>query len=178
MRLLTGVLLLMTTSLATAESDLLDYDFRRLASDEVVNLGETYKGKVVLIVNTASKCGLTRQYEGLEKLYGEYADDGLVVLGFPSNDFMGQEPGTEEEIQEFCRLTYSVQFPMFEKTTVKGDDAHPLYVRLANESGTDPQWNFHKYLVGRDGKLIGEFSPRTEPYDDELLSQINDALQM
>lgn len=178
MRLLTGVLLLMTANLAAADSELLDYEFRRLASDEVVNLGDTYEGKVVLIVNTASKCGLTRQYEGLEKLYGEYAEDGLVVLGFPSNDFMGQEPGTEEEIQEFCRLTYSVQFPMFEKTTVKGDDAHPLYVRLASESGTYPQWNFHKYLVGRDGKLIAEFSPRTEPYDDELLTKIKTALDM
>ena len=178
MRLLTGVLLLMTANLAVADGDLLDYDFRRLASDEVVNLGDTYEGKVVLIVNTASKCGLTRQYEGLEKLYGEYADDGLVVLGFPSNDFMGQEPGTEEEIQEFCRLTYSVRFPMFEKTTVKEGDAHPLYVRLADESGTYPQWNFHKYLVGRDGKLIAEFSPRTEPYDDELLTRIKTALAM
>ena len=178
MRLLIGALVLMTANLAAAESELLDYDFRRLASDEVVNLGETYEGKVVLVVNTASKCGLTRQYEGLEKLYGEYVDDGLVVLGFPSNDFMGQEPGTEEEIQEFCRLTYSVQFPMFEKTTVKGGDVHPFYAQLGDESGTLPQWNFHKYLIGRDGKLIGEFNPRTEPYDDELLSEIKTALDM
>ena len=178
MRLLIGALVLMTANLAAADSELLDYDFRRLASDEVVNLGATYEGKVVLVVNTASKCGLTRQYEGLEKLYGEYVDDGLVVLGFPSNDFMRQEPGTEEEIQEFCRLTYSVKFPMFEKTTVKGGDAHPFYARLANESGTSPQWNFHKYLIGRDGKLIAEFSPRTEPYDDELLSEIKTALDM
>jgi glutathione peroxidase len=168
----------MTANLAVAESDLLDYDFRRLASDEVVNLGDTYQGKVVLVVNTASKCGLTRQYEALEKLYGEYVDDGLVVLGFPSNDFMGQEPGTEEEIQEVFRLTYSVKFPMFEKTTVKGGDMHPFYARLVNESGTAPQWNFHKYLIGRDGKLIAEFNPRTEPYDDELLSQIKTALDM
>ena len=178
MRFLTGAILFMTASMAFADGELLDHDFRRLASDEVVNLGDAYEGKVVLVVNTASKCGLTKQYEGLEKLHDEYADDGLVVLGFPSNDFMGQEPGTEEEIQDFCRLTYSVQFPMFEKTTVKGDGAHPLYAQLAEVSGTEPQWNFHKYLVGRDGKLIAEFSPRTEPYDDKLLSAIHSALQM
>jgi glutathione peroxidase len=127
-------------------------------------------------VNTASKCGNTPQYEGLEKLYDEYGEQGLVVLGFPSNDFMGQEPGTEEEIQEFCRLTYKVRFPMFEKVTVKEGKAHPFYDRLAADSGTYPTWNFHKYLIGRDGKLIAEFSPRTQPYDDKLLQQIKAAL--
>ena len=176
MRLLTGVLLLMTANLAAADSELLDYDFRRLASDEVVNLGDTYEGKVVLVVNTASKCGLTRQYEGLEKLYGEYIDDGLVVLGFPSNDFMGQEPGTEEEIQEFCRLTYGVKFPMFEKTSVREGNAHPFYVELADAAGTYPTWNFHKYLIGRDGRVITEFSPRTQPYDTQLVATLEQAL--
>jgi glutathione peroxidase len=179
MRLLTGALLLMTATLTTAADDtLLDYDFRRLASDEVVNLGDSYDGKVLLIVNTASKCGNTPQYEGLEKLYEEYGDDGLVVLGFPSNDFMGQEPGTEEEIQDFCRLTYGVRFPMFEKITVKGGDAHPFYSQLADAAGTYPTWNFHKYLVGRDGKLIAEFSPRTRPYADDLVEELEKALQM
>ena len=101
------------------ESELLDQDFRRLASTDEINLCEVYEGKVVLIVNTASKCGNTPQYDGLEKLYDQYGDDGLVVLGFPSNDFMGQEPGSEEAIEEFCRLTYGVEFPMFEKTSVK-----------------------------------------------------------
>jgi glutathione peroxidase len=155
---------------------LLDQDFRRLASDDVVNLGEAYAGKVVLVVNTASKCGNTPQYDGLEKLFQEFGDDGLVVLGFPSNDFFGQEPGTEAEIQEFCRLTYKVKFPMFEKVTVKEGKAHPFFDRLAAAAGTYPTWNFHKYLIGRDGQLIREFSPRTQPYDDELLATIKSAL--
>ena len=178
MRLLTGVLLLMTALTTKAGDALLDHDFRRLASDEVVNLGEAYAGKVLLIVNTASKCGNTPQYEGLEKLYEEYSSDGLVVLGFPSNDFLGQEPGTEEEIQDFCRLTYGVRFPMFEKITVKEGDAHPFYSRLASAAGTYPTWNFHKYLVGRDGTLIKEFSPRTQPYDEKLVEALEKALRM
>ncbi|MDH3848317.1 MAG: glutathione peroxidase [Gammaproteobacteria bacterium] len=158
------------------EDSLLDQDFRRLASDEVINLGESYAGNVILVVNTASKCGNTPQYEGLEKLYEEYRDDGLVVLGFPSNDFFGQEPGTEEQIQEFCRLTYSIRFPMFEKVTVKEGKAHPFFDRLAAAAGTYPTWNFHKYLIGRDGQLIAEFSPRTQPYDEEMLATIKGAL--
>ena len=178
MRFLTGVILLMTASFAAAESGLLDHDFRRLAADETVNLAEVYDGKVLLIVNTASKCGNTPQYDGLEKLYQEYGDDGLVVLGFPSNDFMGQEPGTEEEIQDFCRVTYGVRFPMFEKITVKEGKAHPFYSELAAAAGTYPTWNFHKYLVGRDGKLIAEFSPRTQPEDEKVVGAIEDALKM
>ena len=135
-----------------------------------------YEGKVLLVVNTASKCGNTPQYDGLEKFYQEYGDQGLVVLGFPSNDFFGQEPGTEEEIEEFCRLTYKVQFPMFEKVTVKEGEAHPFYDALAAAAGTYPTWNFHKYLIGRDGKVIREFSPRTKPYDKNLVAQIEAAL--
>jgi glutathione peroxidase len=158
------------------DSALLDQDFRRLATTEDVNLCEAYAGEVVLVVNTASKCGNTPQYDGLEKLYEEYGPEGLVVLGFPSNDFMGQEPGTEAQIEEFCRLTYGVQFPMFEKTTVKGDGAHPFYAALAEASGTYPTWNFHKYLIGRDGKLIADFSPRTKPYDEELVAAVKQAL--
>ena len=178
MRFLTGALLLMTASIAAADSELLDHDFRRLASDEVVNIGDAYEGKVLLIVNTASKCGNTPQYDGLEKLYDQYGEDGLVVLGFPSNDFLGQEPGTEEEIQDFCRLTYGVRFPMFEKTTVKEGKAHPFFSQLAAQAGTYPTWNFHKYLVGRDGQLITEFSPRTKPYDDKVIGEIEKALKM
>lgn len=177
MRAFLGALVVMTTTITSAHaSDLLDQNFRRLAGEETVNLGQAYAGKVVLVVNTASKCGNTPQYEGLEALYQEYTDDGLVVLGFPSNDFMGQEPGTEEEIQEFCRLTYSVKFPMFEKVSVKQGQAHPFYEQLAAESGTYPTWNFHKYLIGRDGKLIAQFSPRTQPYDEKLLGSIKTAL--
>ena len=163
------------TSTAT-DADLLDFDFRRLASDDVVNLSDEYADKVVLVVNTASKCGNTPQYDGLEKLYQEFGGEGLVVLGFPSNDFLGQEPGTEEEIQEFCRLTYKVRFPMFEKVTVKKGDAHPFFDQLASEAGTYPTWNFHKYLVGRDGKVIREFSPGTQPYDADLVAEIQSAL--
>lgn len=178
MRYLAGVLLVMTAGFAMASDDaLLDQDFRLLASDEVVNLGDAYAGKVILVVNTASKCGNTPQYDGLEKLYENYGDDGFVVLGFPSNDFMGQEPGTEEEIQEFCRLTYKVRFPMFEKITVKKGKAHPFFEQLAAEAGTYPTWNFHKFLIGRDGKLITEFSPRTKPESKDVVAQIEAALE-
>ncbi len=177
MRKLLGVLTLMTmTSTALAGASLLDQDFRRLASDDTVNLGEAYAGKVLLVVNTASKCGNTPQYEGLESLYQEFGKDGLVVIGFPSNDFLGQEPGTEEQIQEFCRLTYKVKFPMFEKVSVKEGKAHPFFDALAAASGTYPTWNFHKFLIGRDGELIRQFSPRTQPYDDELVEELRAAL--
>ena len=177
MKKFTGVCLLLAFSGSLAsDASLLDQEFRRLASEETVNLSEEYKGKVLLVVNTASKCGNTPQYDGLEKLYQEYQEQGLVVLGFPSNDFMGQEPGTEEEIQEFCRLTYKVRFPMFEKITVKEGEAHPFYEQLATASGTYPTWNFHKYLIGRDGKVIAEFSPRTKPYDEKVVAEIEAAL--
>ena len=171
-------LMLFLISLPTmaCESELLDQDFRRLASTEEINLCEVYGGKVLLIVNTASKCGYTPQYDGLEKLYDQYGDEGLVVLGFPSNDFMGQEPGSEETIEEFCRLTYGVEFPMFEKTSVKKENAHPFYTALADSAGTYPTWNFHKYLIGRDGELIKEFSPRTKPYDPDLVAAVELAL--
>ena len=171
-------LMLFLISLPTmaCESELLDQDFRRLASTEEINLCEAYGGKVLLIVNTASKCGNTPQYDGLEKLYDQYGDEGLVVLGFPSNDFMGQEPGSEETIEEFCRLTYGVEFPMLEKTSVKKENAHPFYTALADSAGTYPTWNFHKYLIGRDGELIKEFSPRTKPYDPDLVAAIELAL--
>ncbi len=176
-KLILAAAALLTTGVFAADGSLLDQDFRQLAGDEVVNLEQSYKGKVVLVVNTASKCGNTKQYDGLEKLYQQYGDKGLVVLGFPSNDFMGQEPGTEEEIQEFCRLTYGVKFPMFEKTTVKEKNAHPFFKNLAAAAGTYPTWNFHKYLIGRDGKLITEFSPRTKPYNDKVIEAIESALK-
>lgn len=174
--MLVSVFAMLTWPALACEGELLDKDFRRLASDETINLCAAYENKVVLVVNTASKCGNTPQYDGLENLYKQYGEDGLVVLGFPSNDFLGQEPGTEEQIQEFCRLTYKVRFPMFEKTTVKGTAAHPLFVELAATSGTEPRWNFHKYLIGRDGRLISDFSPQTQPYDKDLVSAIEAAL--
>ena len=174
--LFASLLYLISLPAMACESELLDQDFRRLASTEEVNLCEAYEGKVLLIVNTASKCGNTPQYDGLEKLYDQYGDEGLVVLGFPSNDFMGQEPGSEETIEEFCRLTYGVEFPMFEKTSVKKENAHPFYTALADLAGTYPTWNFHKYLIGRDGELITEFSPRTQPYDPDLIAAVELAL--
>ena len=170
------VILLSAVPAHACEGTLLDQDFRRLASTDQVNLCEAYAGKVLLIVNTASKCGNTPQYDGLEALYQQFGDDGLVVLGFPSNDFLGQEPGTEEQIEEFCRLTYGVEFPMFEKTTVKGSGAHPFFAALAEASGTFPTWNFHKYLIGRDGEWVAEFSPRTLPDDEALLKALQAAL--
>lgn len=162
---------------AACNSALLDQNFRKLAGTEMVNLCEAYSGKVLLVVNTASKCGYTPQYESLEQLHEKYEKQGLVVLGFPSNDFLGQEPGTEAEIQDFCRLTYDVKFPMFEKTVVKKGEAHPFYVQLAQLSGTYPTWNFQKYLIGRDGKFIAQFSPHTKPTDASVVTAIEQALQ-
>ena len=146
-----------------------------------VKMGD-YQGKVLLIVNTASKCGFTGQYDGLQKLYETYADQGFVVLGFPSNDFMGQEPGSNEQIAEFCKLNYGVTFPMFEKITVKGEGMHPLYAYLTSEQ-TNPDfaggisWNFNKFLVSRDGEIIGRFGSRTKPDDQELVAAIEGALK-
>lgn len=144
-------------------SSLLDLEVRRLAGDEVVNLCEAYQGQVILVVNTASKCGFTPQYEGLEALYRKYKDRGFVVLGFPSNDFANQEPGSEEEIQKFCRLTYSVEFPMFEKVSVKKGKAAPLFERLANAGAPYPKWNFYKYLIDRNGNLVDYYISTTAP---------------
>jgi glutathione peroxidase len=129
-----------------------------------------YKGKVVMIVNVASKCGLTKQYEGLEAIYKKYKDKGFVILGFPCNQFMGQEPGTEAEIQEFCTVNYGVTFPLFSKIEVNGDGAHPLYQFLKKKlpgTGNKPdiEWNFAKFLIDRDGKPVERFNPRTKPED-------------
>ena len=153
-------------------TDPLDVDVRRLGSDEIVNLKAAYAGKVVLIVNTASKCAFTGQYEGLEALYARYRERGLVVLGFPSNDFGGQEPGTEDQIQEFCRLTYSVKFPMFAKTRVKKGQADPLFTRLAEAAGRYPKWNFHKYLVDREGRVVDNFLSWTSPQSSTVVKAI------
>ena len=167
---------LLVAPAAAGEASLLDHEYRRLASDESVNLRAAYGGDVLLFVNTASKCGFTPQYEGLEALHARYAEHGFAVLGFPSNDFRGQEPGSEEEIRDFCTLTYGVRFPMFEKVVVTGDAATPLYRELAEAAGEAPGWNFHKYLVGRDGRLVASFGSRTKPDDPELVAAIEAAL--
>lgn len=159
-------------ALAANCPETLNVSKKRLAEDSVVNLCQAYQGKVVLIVNTASKCGYTYQYEGLESLYRKYKDRGLVVLGFPSNNFADQEPGTEKQIQRFCRQTYSIQFPMFEKTDVAKGTKDPLYRTLAKHAGEYPQWNFHKYLLDRNGKLIASFPSRSEPEGEQIIKAI------
>lgn len=156
-------------------STLLDHTLRPLASETPESLCR-YQGKVLLIVNTASKCGFTPQYEGLEAMHARLEPRGFAVLGFPSNDFMGQEPGNEEEIQEFCTLTYGVNFPMYQKVKVTGDDATPLYLHLREATGVAPGWNFHKYLVDRNGEVVANFGSRTKPDDPALLAQIETLL--
>jgi len=135
-----------------------------------------YKGKVVLVVNVASKCGFTKQYAALEALYLEYKDKGLVILGVPSNDFGGQEPGTPAEIVEFCTGKYGITFPMTEKLKVKGAEAHPLYQWFAQAKGA-PKWNFYKYLINKDGEIVDSWASTTKPDDEKLLAAIKVALQ-
>ena len=140
-----------------------------------------YAGQVVLVVNTASQCGLTPQFEGLEKLFQEYGDDGLVVLGFPCNQFGGQEPGTEEQIADFCDANYGVTFPLFAKIDVNGESAHPLYRRLTQVADADGEagdvaWNFEKFVIDDSGEIVGRFRPRTEPDDDAIIDLIEEHL--
>ena len=139
-----------------------------------VSLDE-YRGRTVLIVNVASECGLTPQYEQLEALYRRHRDKGLVVLGFPSNDFGGQEPGTNQQIEQFCTENYDISFPMFAKIHVVGEDQAPLYQQLS-KTGGPPSWNFTKYLVGPDGRVAARFDPQTSPQSDEITKQIDDLL--
>jgi glutathione peroxidase len=150
------------TPAAGACPALLQHTFNRLQTGEPQSLCQ-FEGKVLVIVNTASYCGNTPQYEGLEAMYRKYKDKGLVVVGFPSNDFGGQEPGTNKEIAEFCRTTYGVQFPMFEKSTVKKGAANPLFVDLIAKTGSAPKWNFHKYVVDRSGTRVVSFSDTVKP---------------
>jgi glutathione peroxidase len=150
---------------------LLRHRFNRLQTGESQSLCQ-FQGKVLLIVNTASYCGYTGQYEGLEALYRKYKGRGLVVVGFPSNDFGGQEPGTNQEIAQFCRLTYGVQFPMFEKSSVTKVGDNPLFASLAATTGVAAQWNFYKYVVDRNGQPIAGYGSRTTPDDRELAQVI------
>ncbi len=153
------------------------YDFTMKDIDGNEVKLDAYKGKVLMIVNTASRCGYTPQYEGLQKIYEQYNDRGFVVLGFPANNFMGQEPGTEKEIKEFCTLKYNVTFPMFSKISVTGTDQHPLYGYLTNKA-TNPEfpgdisWNFNKFLLDKNGKIVGRFGTKDKPEDAPVIEAI------
>ena len=154
---------------------LLDKTFPKLQDDSPQNLCQ-YSGQVILVVNTASYCGYTPQYEGLEKLYSQYAKRGFTILGFPSGDFGNQEKNDNKEIAEFCYNTYGVKFPMFAKTSVKGGQANALFAALARDSGEAPKWNFHKYLIGRDGKVVATYPSKVEPLDPKVTGQIETLL--
>jgi glutathione peroxidase len=149
---------------------LLQHTFGRLQDEKPQSLCQ-YAGRVLLVVNTASHCGFTPQYKGLEELHTRYKDRGLVVLGFPSNDFL-QEKSSNRDIAEFCENTFGVKFPMFVKSSVRGSDANPLFKQLAAQSGQQPTWNFHKYLVGRDGRVIAHYGSRTRPDDRALVTAL------
>jgi glutathione peroxidase len=158
---------------------LLDSPVRTLSGEDTTLAG--HAGKVLLVVNVASRCGNTPQYTGLERLHEKYADQGFSVLGFPSNQFDGQEPGTAQEIAEFCSATYGVTFPLYEKTDVNGDQRHPVYAELVETPDTDGvagdvEWNFEKFLVGRDGAVLARFRPDVEPDDSAVVTAIETAL--
>jgi glutathione peroxidase len=153
---------------------LLNQTFPRLQDEKPQSLCQ-YSGKVLLVVNTASYCGFTPQYQGLEDLYSRYRDRGLVVLGFPSNDF-AQETGSNKDIADFCENTFGVKFPMFAKSSVRGRDANPLFRQLAAKTGRQPLWNFHKYLVGRDGTPVAQYSSITTPQDKAFVAQLEKLL--
>ncbi|WP_416305563.1 glutathione peroxidase [Neptunicella sp. SCSIO 80796] len=168
--------LLATSTTALAECpDVLKFVKRKLNSQETVNLCETYAGKTLLIVNTASYCGFTPQFEGLEALYAKYKDKGFSVLGFPSHDF-NQEDKDEGKTAELCELTYGVKFPMFEPIAVRGDDVDPLYRMLAEKSGTTPKWNFYKYLIDANGEVVESYGSRTKPQDKDFIATLEKTL--
>jgi len=158
------------TAAATCPA-MLQHRFDRLQDEKPQSLCQ-YSGQVVLVVNTASFCGFTSQYEGLEALYAKYKSQGLVVLGFPANDFGRQEPGNNQAIADFCENTFGVKFPMFSKTSVVGREANPLYKQLAAKTGETPQWNFHKYLIGRDGQTVRSYPSTLEPKNPSFVKDI------
>ncbi len=170
----------MTRQQPLSEKSIYDFVLKDIDSQEVKM--EQYRGKVLLLVNVASKCGFTPQYAGLQKLYLKYKDQGFYVLGFPANNFLSQEPGTDEEIKNFCSTTYNVTFPMFAKISVKGKDKHPLY-RFLTEEATDPEfageisWNFNKFLVDKSGKIIARFGSKIKPEDEQMITAIEAALK-
>ena len=156
------------------------YSFKDINEEDMINLSD-YKGKTLVVVNTASLCGFTYQYDGLQKLYDDYKDQGLVVLGVPSNDFGNQESGTNSEVKEFCESTFSITFPLTEKNVVKGKDAHPFFKWSKKELGFIggvPRWNFHKIIIGKDGNAIAGFTALTRPSSKKFISEIEKALQL
>lgn len=161
----------------TACPAILKQTFNRLQDEAPQNLCQ-YAGKVVLVVNTASYCGFTKQYEGLEALYAKYGSKGLVVLGFPSNDFGNQEPGNSKDIADLCYNTYGVKFPMFAKSVVSGSTPNPFYADLIRQTGKTPAWNFHKYLIDRNGKVVESFPSKVTPDDKKLVGAVEKALAM
>ncbi len=174
-----GLLLLAVAGSAWASGaacpELLRHSFPDLRDGTPQDLCQ-YRGKVILVVNTASYCGHTDQYGGLEALYRKYKDRGLVVLGFPSNDFGRQEPGGNQAIAKFCRLTYNVEFPMFEKSIVSGKQRNAFYAELDKRASQAPRWNFHKYLIDRDGRTVQSFESATQPDDQRLLESLRKLL--
>jgi glutathione peroxidase len=160
---------------ATSCPAILKQTFNRLQDEAPQDLCQ-YAGKVVLVVNTASYCGYTKQYEGLENLYAKYGKQGLVVLGFPSNDFGKQEPGSAKEIADFCYNTYGVKFPMFAKSSVTGAAANPFHASLIKQTGKEPKWNFTKYLIDRHGKVLEYYPSKVTPEDKQLVTRIEQAL--
>lgn len=169
--------ILMTSLQAASAPDLLNIPVNDISGKQTT-LG-SHPGKVILVVNVASKCGYTRQYEGLETLYKKYKDRGLVVAGFPSNEFGGQEPGSDEEILKFCTSKFNVTFPMFSKISVNGSGAHPLFAALTGSAAGHPgpvKWNFNKFLISKDGALIQRFESKVEPDSQELTAAIESAL--
>ena len=173
---LVALLFVSQSVMASECPDVLKFMKRKLNSQETVNFCEAYKDKAILFVNTASKCSFTPQFDGLEKLYNDYKDKNFVVLGFPSGDF-NQEFDDEGKTAELCELTYGVKFPMFETIAVRGDDADPLYRLLAEKAGSAPKWNFYKYLVDRKGNLVDSYSSFTKPLDEDLIADIERAIQ-
>ena len=152
------------------------YDFTLNSIDGAPAPLAAYKGKVLLLVNVASKCGFTPQYKELEAVYEQFKDRGLVIAGFPANNFMHQEPGTNAEIKAFCSRTYNVSFPMYAKISVKGDDIAPLYEYLTKSTGGDIKWNFTKFLIGKDGSIVARFEPPVKPDDPKVIGAIEKAL--
>lgn len=170
-----GIVLNPTPTAAPPQKNVFEFTMKDIDGKDVKL--DAFKGKVVMIVNVASKCGYTSQYEGMEAIYKKYKDQGLVVLGFPANNFMGQEPGTEKEIKEFCSTKYGVTFPMFSKISVTGADQHPLYTFLTSkesnpEFGGDISWNFNKFIVDRNGKIVARFGSKDKPEGEAVTAAV------